>query len=157
MVTVRKGTKEDINEIVDFFSRMYRLNSEFDPLLSVPNDLEEKVRKNVEKSLENHNEIIVIAEDKDKIVGASRVIIYDRIFYEPEEEAMIEEFYVYPSYRRQGVGQLIVEYIEKQLNDRGIQLLSANFPSRNLIAASFYKKMGFREIYSKYVRKIEKK
>ncbi|TRM78919.1 N-acetyltransferase, partial [Sulfolobus sp. D5] len=32
MVTIRRAKKEDIEMITDFFSRMYRLNSEFDPL-----------------------------------------------------------------------------------------------------------------------------
>ncbi|AWR96896.1 GNAT family N-acetyltransferase [Acidianus sulfidivorans JP7] len=156
MVSVRKANKEDIAEITEFFSRMYRLNSEFDPLLSIPDNLEEIVKKNVEKSLGNENEIIVVAEDKNKIVGAARVIIYNRLYYKPDQEAIIEEFYVYPAYRRQGIGQYIIKYIEKELSEKGIYLLSANFPSRNLIAASFYKKMGFRDIYSKYIRKIEK-
>lgn len=154
MVTIRKANKEDINMLVDFFSRMYKLNSEFDPLLMVPEDLEDRVNKVVEKSLENPNEILVVAEDQGKIVGAARVIIYDRIFYNPDKEAVIEEFYVHPSYRRQGVGKEIVSFIETELEKRGIQLIAANFPARNLIAVSFYKKMGFREIYCRFIKKV---
>ncbi|AOL16661.1 GNAT family N-acetyltransferase [Sulfolobus sp. A20] len=154
MVTIRRAKKEDIEMITDFFSRMYRLNSEFDPLLSTQEDLEERVSKVIEKSLESPNEIIVIAEDNGKVVGAARVIAYDRIFYVPEKEAVIEEFYVHPSYRRQGVGKEIVSFIQGELEKLGIQLIAANFPARNLIAASFYKKMGFREIYCKFIKKI---
>lgn len=154
MVLVRKANEEDLKDIVDFFSRMYRLNSEFDPLLATPTDLEERVSKMIERSLNNQDEMIIVAEDNKRIVGAARVIIYNRIFYVPEKEAIVEEFYVYPSYRRQGVGNQIISFIEKQLKEKGIQLLSANFPSRNLIAASFYKKMGFREIHSKYTKKL---
>jgi len=36
MVTIRRATKEDVKTLIDFFSRMYRLNSEFDPLLLTP-------------------------------------------------------------------------------------------------------------------------
>lgn len=154
MVLVRKATEQDVKDIVDFFSRMYRLNSEFDPLLATPADLEERVSKTVEKSLQSPDQIIIVAEENKRVVGVARVIIYDRMFYVPEKEAVIEEFYVYPSYRRQGVGKEIVDFIEKELKERGIELLSANFPSRNLIAVSFYKKMGFREIYSKYTKKV---
>ncbi|WP_338598365.1 GNAT family N-acetyltransferase [Sulfolobus tengchongensis] len=155
MVTVRKATKEDSRTLVDFFSRMYRLNSEFDPLLLVPENLEERVSKMVEKSLDDSNEMLVIAEDQGKIVGAARVMIVDRLFYVPDKEAVIREFYVHPSYRRQGVGNEIVKFIEDELRERGIEILAAQFPSRNLIAVSFYRKMGFREIYCDFVKKIK--
>lgn len=155
MVLIRKATKEDVKDLVDFFSRMYRLNSEFDPLLATPENLEERVSKIVEKSLQSQDEMIVVAEDNKRIVGAARVIIQDRIFYVPEKEAIIQEIYVYPSYRRQGIGKEIIDFIEAELRTKGIQLLSAYFPARNLIAVSFYKKMGFREVHSKYVKRIE--
>jgi len=155
MVTIRRATKEDVKTLIDFFSRMYRLNSEFDPLLLTPENLEERINKVVEKSLEDHqNEMIVVAEDQGRIVGAARVLIIDRIFYTPEKEALIREFYVHPSYRRQGVGNEIVNFIISELKERGIEILGAEFPSRNLIAISFYRKMGFREIYCEFVKKI---
>jgi ribosomal protein S18 acetylase RimI-like enzyme len=154
MVTIRRATKEDVKTLIDFFSRMYRLNSEFDPLLLTPENLEERINKVVEKSLEDQNEMIVVAEDQGRIVGAARVLVIDRIFYTPEKEALIREFYVHPSYRRQGVGNEIVNFIISELKERGIEILGAEFPSRNLIAISFYRKMGFREIYCEFVKKI---
>ncbi|BDC18829.1 GNAT family N-acetyltransferase [Acidianus sp. HS-5] len=154
MVTIRKANKEDVKTLADFFSRMYRLNSEFDPLLSIPEDLEERVTKAVERSMENPNEILVLAEDEGKIVAAARVIITERLFYVPDREATIREFYVHPSYRRQGVGEEIVGFIQEELKRRGIELIAAEFPARNLIATSFYKKMGFREIYCEFIKKI---
>ena len=155
MATIRLARKEDVKALVDFFSRMYRLNSEFDPLLSTPDDLEDRVAKCVEKSLEDPNVMIVVAEEEGKIVGAARVLIIDREFYSPAKEALIREFYVHPAYRRQGVGSEIVNFIESELRKRGIEILGAMFPSRNLIAVSFYKKMGFRDIYSEFVKKIK--
>ncbi|ADX83720.1 GNAT family N-acetyltransferase [Saccharolobus islandicus] len=154
MVTIRRATKEDVKTLIDFFSRMYRLNSEFDPLLLTPENLEERINKVVEKSLEDQNEMIVVAEDQGRIVGTARVLIIDRIFYTPEKEALIREFYVHPSYRRQGVGNEIVNFIISELKERGIEILGAEFPSRNLIAISFYRKMGFREIYCEFIKKI---
>ncbi|MEM3351053.1 MAG: GNAT family N-acetyltransferase [Saccharolobus sp.] len=154
MVTIRKANKEDVKMLSDFFSRMYKLNSEFDPLLSVPENLEERVIKAVEKSLDNSNELLVLAEDEGRVVGAARVIITERLFYNPDREAIIEEFYVHPSYRRQGVGREIIGFIQEKLKRRGIDLITANFPARNLIAVSFYKKMGFREIYCKFIKKV---
>ncbi|MEM0188957.1 MAG: GNAT family N-acetyltransferase, partial [Saccharolobus sp.] len=113
MVTIRKANKEDVKMLSDFFSRMYKLNSEFDPLLSVPENLEERVIKAVEKSLDNSNELLVLAEDEGRVVGAARVIITERLFYNPDREAIIEEFYVHPSYRRQGVGREIIGFIQE--------------------------------------------
>ncbi|QGA55436.1 GNAT family N-acetyltransferase [Sulfolobus sp. E5-1-F] len=154
MVTIRRASREDVKTLIDFFSRMYRLNSEFDPLLLTPENLEERINKVLEKSLEDTNEMIVVAEDQGRVVGAARVLIIDRLFYVPEKEALIREFYVHPSYRRQGVGNEIVNFIINELKNKGIEIIGAEFPSRNLIAISFYRKMGFREIYCEFVKKI---
>ncbi len=155
MAIIRRMNKEDIPTVVDFFVRMYRLNSEFDPLLESASDLEQRVKEVVEKSVESQDSLIVVAEEDGRIVGAARVTIIDRMFYEPKKEATVREFYVHPAKRREGIGQQIVQYLESELKKMGISVIGAWFPARNLIAASFYKKMGFRDIYYEFIKKID--
>lgn len=155
MAVIRKATKDDIPTVVDFFVRMYRLNSEFDPLLESASDLEQKVKEVVEKCVEGQDSLIVVAEEDGKIVGAARITIVDRMFYEPKKEALIREFYVHPAKRREGIGQQIFQYLESELKKIGISVIGAMFPARNLIATSFYKKLGFRDIYYEFIKRIE--
>jgi len=156
MVIVRRAKKEEIEIIASLLSRMYKLNSEFDPLLQVPEDIEERVKKSLEVSMLDDNFLIVVAEEEGKIIGAARVRISNREFYIPEKEGIIEEIYVHPSYRRKGVGEAIVNFIQKELASRGVKIISAHFPAKNVIAVSFYNKLGFVEEHYHFVKYISR-
>jgi ribosomal protein S18 acetylase RimI-like enzyme len=154
MVIVRRAKKEEIEIVASMLSRMYRLNSEFDPLLQVPEDLEERMKKSIEISMFNDNFIVLVAEEEGKIIGAARVKIVDREFYLPEKEGIIEEIYVHPAYRKKGIGEAIIKYIQKELLSKGVKLVSAHFPAKNIIAISFYKKLGFIEEHYHFIKNI---
>ncbi|MEM0373637.1 MAG: GNAT family N-acetyltransferase [Sulfolobaceae archaeon] len=156
MVVIRRARKEEIDIVANLLSRMYRLNSEFDPLLQVPEDLEERMKKSLEISMIDDNFIIVVAEEEGKIVGAARVRIANREFYVPEREGIIEEIYVHPSYRRRGIGEAIINYIQRELSNKGIKIISAHFPAKNVIAVSFYNKLGFIEEHYHFIKYISK-
>jgi ribosomal protein S18 acetylase RimI-like enzyme len=153
-VRVRRAKDEDVPFIVEAFSRMYSLNSEFDPLLQVPGDLEDRVEKSIREGLKGGKELLVVAEDGDKLVGAARVKILEREFYVPNRVAVIEEIYVMPAYRRSGVGEAILDYLTSELKGLGVDSVTARFPAKNVIAVSFYKKRGFREIHYEFVKKL---
>ncbi|BFH73131.1 GNAT family N-acetyltransferase [Sulfurisphaera javensis] len=152
---IRKASEKDLEILTDMFTRMYQLNSEFDPLLEVSQDLEEKVKESIKKSFNDNNVLLIVAEEDGKVVGGARVFISNREFYIPEKVGMIQEIYVYPAYRRNGIGESLINYIEKELKERGIETILARFPAKNMIATSFYTKKGFRELHNEYIRKID--
>jgi len=88
------------------------------------------------------------------LVGAARVKILEREFYVPNRVAVIEEIYVMPAYRRSGVGEAILDYLTSELKGLGVDSVTARFPAKNVIAVSFYKKRGFREIHYEFVKKL---
>lgn len=151
---IRRATPEDLEALAELFSRMYILNSEFDPLLKVPDDIKDRVRASVAEELKSENKLIYVYEEDGYIYAAIKITLDSRKFYEPDLVARIEEFYVRPSRRRSGLGRAILSYVEEELAKRGITMLVARFPSKNLIASSFYVKNGFREIHSEYAKMI---
>lgn len=138
---------KDVDVIAEMFGRMYSLNSEFDPLLQVHDEVEERLRKRLMEELNNRDALIAVAEDEDKVVGAVRVRLETREFYVPEKMAIIEEIYVMPAFRRKGIGEKLVDYVTSELAKRGARSIMARFPAKNVIAVSFYTKRGFREIH----------
>lgn len=154
-MAIRRATPADAEALTELFSRMYILNSEFDPLLKTPDNIRDNVKANISKELEDSkNKLIYVYEEGGTIYAAIKVSLVDRKFYEPRNVAMIEEFYVHPSRRRSGLGRLMIEHLEEELRKIGITMLVARFPSKNLIASSFYVKNGFREIHSEYAKLI---
>jgi len=154
-MAVRRAGKSDIDSLTDMFSRMYILNSEFDPLLQVPDDIRERVRESLEKAFNDERNLIYIYEEGDRPYAAIKVRLDDREFYVPQRIARIEEFYVHPSRRRAGIGKYLLGYVEEDLKKMGVSLIIARFPSKNLIAVSFYTKNGFREIHNEFAKSLK--
>jgi GNAT superfamily N-acetyltransferase len=154
-MTIRRATKSDIDTLADMFSRMYILNSEFDPLLQVPEDIRQRVRASVEKAISDENSLIYIYEEEEKPYAAIKIKFDEREFYIPSKVARIEEFYVHPAKRRGGLGGTFLNFVEEDLKKMGVTLIIARFPSKNLIAVSFYSKHGFREIHNEFAKSME--
>lgn len=153
-MTIRRATKSDIDTLADMFGRMYLLNSEFDPLLQVPEDIRQRVRASVERAIADENSLIYIYEE-EKPYAAIKIKFDEREFYTPSRVARIEEFYVHPAKRRGGLGGHFLNFVEEELKKMGVTLMIARFPSKNLIAVSFYSKHGFREIHNEFAKSID--
>ena len=153
-IKLRLAEKKDLDKLVDLISRLKRLNEEFDPLYQVREDLDEAVRNYLINSFDKNDVFIIVAESGEKIVGLIRVEIRSRIFYQPLFEGVITDLYVYPAYRNKGVGGLLLEEAIKILKDKGISLISAEFPPMNKIAVDFYQKKGFKPLLYTFFKEI---
>ena len=151
-IELRNARKEDIDSIIELVLRLKRLNEEFDPLLKVSNAARENIRQYIEEAIDSQRNVLIVAEQAGKIIGALKADIVDRIFYEPPKEGIIRELYVMPEHRRKGLGQRMIEQAIKQLRERGAGLITAEFPAQHKIAVAFYEQLGFRPITSIYAR-----
>lgn len=146
-IVIRKADRADPGKILELILRLKRLNEEFDSLLQVRDDAAEKGKTYVESSLTSEKSLVLVAEDKGKIVGVMKADIRERTFYEPKTEGAIVDLYVLPEYRRSGLGAKLIEETINKLKGKA-DIVTAEFPSQNMIAADFYRKLGFRAIIS---------
>jgi ribosomal protein S18 acetylase RimI-like enzyme len=72
----------------------------------------------------------------------------ERIFYEPNMEGFITDFYILPEYRRKALGNEVLKRASFDLKKMGAQIIVADVPARNEIANNFYAKRGFRALSS---------
>ncbi len=151
----REAKAEDLDKLVELLIRQKRLNEEFDPLLRIRTDIAEVGRKYLENAMKSDNSIVVVAEDKGKIVGFLKADVRERIFYEPKSEGNISELYLMPEYRRKGNGVKLLEHGIKLLKQKGAEIITAEFPSLNEIATKFYTNLNFRAIISTYARETK--
>lgn len=151
-IKIREGAEKDVEEIASLLIRLKRLNGEFDPLLKVRGDALEKAKELARKALKERDDLVLVAEKKGKVVGLINATLMERQFYEPRLEGAIIDFYVLPEFRRTGLGKRIMNEAVKKLKSRGAEIITAEFPSQNRIASSFYEKLGFRAIVSIYAK-----
>jgi ribosomal protein S18 acetylase RimI-like enzyme len=157
-VHVRLATDKDVPTLAGLLLRLKRLNEEFDPLLKVRPDAEEKATEILRVDIRDPKAVILAAEgvgaDKDRVVGIVRAVLRERLFYTPEKEGVILEMYLLPLYRRHGVGEFLLRETAVKLKEKGAGIVTAEFPSQNEIASRFYSKYGFRPITALHARSL---
>lgn len=151
-ILIRPIKSEEVEIAAGLVARLKRLNGEFDPLLRTANTVEEQSVKAVKKAISDKDSIVLVAIVKGKLAGIVKADLIDRIFYEPRREGSIIEFYILPEFRRTNLGKDLVDTISKELREKGAQLITAEFPSQNEIAKSFYSKLGFRSVTNVYAK-----
>ena len=153
---VRKMKEGDVGTVIDMIHRLKLLNQEFDPTFQIAEPPVEEVRQSLQDALKQEKKhIMLVAEADGKAVGIVKADVHDRIYYLPRQEARITEFYVMPEFRRRMLGKDLISELNKELKKRKITMVSAQFPSLNLIALGFYRSLGYRDIVSVYGRHLE--
>ncbi|MCL4350992.1 MAG: GNAT family N-acetyltransferase [Candidatus Thermoplasmatota archaeon] len=153
--TVRKATEADIDQFMSMIMRMKKLNGEFDSLFRVREGDMESIKEYYLRCIKDQeNFITLLAVKKDKIMGLLKAEIRERISYEPSREVRIIDLYIMPEFRRKNVGNLLLGGIYEEMKKRGISIITAEFPSLNLIALNFYEKIGYRQVTSVYGKNI---
>jgi ribosomal protein S18 acetylase RimI-like enzyme len=157
-IHLRPALPADVPALATLLVRLKRLNEEFDPLLKVRHDVDERAREVLTADLSNPDALVLAAEgtgaDREKVVGVVRAHLRQRMFYAPEREGVILDIYLLPLYRRRGVGEYMLKETWELLKARGAGVITAEFPNQNEIAARFYAKRGFRPITALHARQV---
>ncbi|AOW79905.1 sporulation regulator-like protein [Halodesulfurarchaeum formicicum] len=84
-------------------------------------------------------------ESADEIIGF--VMFYrDRgLFEESVPRGVIENVYVVPSARGNGVGSALMDYAETELADRGVEVVGLSAMAENRTAREWYRSRGYEE------------
>lgn len=155
-IVIRKMKEADLDAALDQIIRLKRLNAEFDSIFSVDENARDKFREHLLEALgDSRNYIVLVADTGGKVAGLVKVDFHERLYYIPKVEARIVEFYVMPEYRRQNTGKMLMDELYRILRERSVKLITAEFPSLNLIALGFYKGIGFREVVNVYGKPLE--
>lgn len=155
-VEVRRMKESDVAQVIDMIHRLKLLNQEFDPTFQVAEPPADEVRESLKEAMKQEKRnIMLVVDSGGKAVGVVKADIHERIHYLPRQEARITEFYVMPEFRRKMLGKQLITELYRELRKRGITMVSAEFPSLNLIALGFYKGLGYRNLVSVYGRHLE--
>jgi ribosomal protein S18 acetylase RimI-like enzyme len=143
---IRLAKENDVENIASLVVRLKKLNEEFDPLLKVRDDALKRAMDDYHESVNRKDCVVLVCEEKGKMVGVMKAKLRERVYYEPKIEGAIVDFYVMPEYRRKGLGEDFVNTMSEELKKRGAGLIVAEFPFQNKIASTFYQKLGFRPV-----------
>lgn len=68
--------------------------------------------------------------------------------------AEIQELYVDERHRQQGIGKLLINYIEKQLRNDQCRSFEVTSQNKRLQTHTFYQALGFEQTHKKFVKQL---
>ena len=121
-------------------------------MLKTVDYVENESERVLELAMSSKNSVVLVAMDREKIVGLVWGVVVDRTFYEPCKEGAIVEFYILPEFRRASLGLDLMTSMSDRLRKNGAYLITAEFPSQNEISKNFYSKLGYRSLMNVYAK-----
>jgi ribosomal-protein-alanine N-acetyltransferase len=93
--------------------------------------------------LTDSNSVILVPRVKGKIVG---FIIGKTYMDKKPTTGQILTIDVSPKHRRKGIGQGLLQEIEKTFKDKGIRMCYLEARENNIVALSLYQKFGYKRV-----------
>lgn len=143
MIEVKAAKEKDLNFIKDTYklldSTMMNLLKQ---LMDIGESDEDEQHSNQywEDLICEKTGYILIAFQEEKPAGMAIVEKME------EQEAHLEDLLVWPDFRKQGIGELLVKEAKNFASKKGYKKMSLNVLSNNESAKHLYKKQGFKEV-----------
>ncbi|ACQ53405.1 GNAT family N-acetyltransferase [Clostridium botulinum] len=153
----RKANANDVNELVLLFKNLQDMHSENVTNIFNQNISECVLNDYISNVILNEDYNFYIVEDKKKIIGAIEVITIiekDNPVLKNREYALIDKLVVDNNYRGYGIGNRLIEYVEKDLKSRGIKEIEIYVWEFNRGALNLYEKKGYKTICRRMTKSI---
>ncbi len=98
-----------------------------------------------------HYGIVVVAHDAARLVGYA-VLCLNWSLEARGLEALVDEIYVEPSQRGDGIGTAFMAYLADEARQRGATRMYLEVEAHNVRAAALYERLGFRTEDSRWMQ-----
>jgi len=154
-VTIENLQLVDLDKASRLIHKFWGLNSEFEPTLELDEDYLDEIKKNVKMSIADKRQMVLVARDEEKTVGLIRVEVRDNPYYGKKHIAKIIELYVAPAHRRAGIAAALLDQVSERLRGQDMEILTAEFPTQNVLAASFYESNSFTPFITVFAKRLK--
>ena len=147
---IRKATLEDLPRIQELNNELFELEiANFDKYLIKDWPLSNEGKAYFENAI--RESFVVVAEIDNKIVGYLLGEESDIPYYN-FKIAELCNMCIDSNYRKQGIGNSLYKEFERFYNEHGITHFIVTASFKNESAKAFYKKMGFEEANSTFIK-----
>lgn len=155
-MNIRKATVNDFENVKKIRTEFFLLEASTDRRID-PNYVKRGLPIAIGKGLRNKNELYLLAEKDDEIIGfaASEIISNPTWAYVHKKQGHLFNLYVLPEYQGKGIGKKLVEKTLAWFKERKVKDLKILVYAENTGAKKLYEKYGFTE-YMKTMKRIDK-
>jgi ribosomal protein S18 acetylase RimI-like enzyme len=147
--------KSDLEDAAHLIHNFWGLNVEFEPSIELEENTLEHIKDDLKLAFGREDQMILLARSNGNPVGIIRVEMKKCKFRGPDRWGNIVEFYVLPRERRKAVAKSLLDSATDLLRKKGIRMVTSEFPTQNVPAASFYERNGFRPFETVFAKELE--
>lgn len=151
-VHLRSANMDEIDQIADLWVDLAHHQEKFGSNLRAQSN-----RTRIRESFSRRAlaDELLVATEGDEIVGFASISLEHRLFDVVKSRGIIENLYVLPRSRGNGIGGELLNEAETRLGKRGADIICLEALKGNLTARDFYERHGFsvhRVEYTKSIR-----
>jgi ribosomal-protein-alanine N-acetyltransferase len=106
-------------------------------------EIEAFTKQQIAHLLTDSNSVILVSKVKGEIVG---FVIGKTYMDKKPATGQILTIDVSPKQRRKGIGQRLLQEIEKTFKDKGVKMCCLEARENNIVALSLYQKFGYKRV-----------
>lgn len=146
-MTIRKAKIKDLDQIVKLAIDFEKFHEKLDPYFAYANDSAQTYKKNVKKGIYSAKRLLLVAEDKNKIIGYCLGKISSRsAIFKIREIGVIIDVFFSESYRRKGLAKLFLKEMYNWFKSKKIKHVELYVAHNNEIGKNAWVKYGFEDI-----------
>jgi GNAT superfamily N-acetyltransferase len=142
---ITKAQERYIPEIINLWEEFALFHESFDPRYPMRDDVRAGYEVHLREEIAKDDTRVLIAVDKDKVIGYAIAMIRKSIPWKRERYGFIEEMFVTADYRRRGAGLKILNAILEWFKLENLDMVELTVAAKNTVGYSFWKKHGFKD------------
>ena len=132
MVKIRAVTHNDIESLIGLYEIFWNEKSD-----------KQKMERKLQDLANNPNYFFLCAEKEDKVIGTIQGIICEELYGTCQPFLLMENFVVDKEHRKQGVGKLLLNSLEKIAKNRDCSQILFITESDRKDTIKFYESVGY--------------
>lgn len=144
-IRIRSARAEDLPTLAEMRRRLQDVITDFEPLLwrLSPEQLARGRQYYAELITHDTNRILVAADARDQPVGMIVIRVLENRQLDPARYGRIDDAWVEPDYRRQGVMRRLVRAAAEFIAAHGIGTIMLDFAVHNKVSEDCWRSLGF--------------
>ncbi len=146
-IDIAEATESHVPDMVELWREFMDHHKDIDPRFPVREDAHIGFEQHLRELMGAEDTLILVALDGSRTVGfsISQVNKYPPIWVERETYGFIDTMAITADYRRQGIGEQMLNRIFEWFDSRDIDRIELSVSARNQVGYSFWRKHGFKD------------
>ena len=146
-ITIRTANQSDAKSLLSLTLALQRHVEKSDSSLwKLTNEPKKYMEKEVKEMLEGSDKLVIITQNKKKIIGFAYASIQESERYSPKRVGKIEKIFVSKEWREQGIGIQLLNTLYRFFKSKDIKEITLRYAKKNKEGQNFWKKVGFQPL-----------